>query len=105
MSFSSDSISAGEPDSYRYGGVVLANGTPAQAGSQVFPGFRPSNEVDESRTAVGIYLDLEANLTEKLLGSPYFSTERFNDDAFFGAFRDLVSFIAAECHKTPAAGP
>lgn len=73
------SISAGEPDSYRYGGVVLSNGTPAQAGSQVFPGFRPSNEVDESRTAVGIYLDLEANLTEKLLGSVAVRVEDYSD--------------------------
>ncbi len=35
-------ISAGEPDSYRNGGVLLANGTPTQSGSQVFPGFRPT---------------------------------------------------------------
>jgi iron complex outermembrane receptor protein len=89
------SISAGEPDSYRNGGVLLPLGgsgcttpTPAQvlaggcataSGSQVFPGFRPSNEVDESRTAVGAYVDLEANLTEKLLGSAALRAEDYSD--------------------------
>ncbi len=73
------SIFAGEPDSYRNGGVLLANGTPTQSGSQVFPGFRPSNVVDEDRTAVGAYLDLEANLTEKLLGSVAVRAEDYSD--------------------------
>ncbi len=72
-------IFAGEPDSYRNGGVLLANGTPTQSGAQVFPGFRPSNEVDQDRTAVGAYLDLEANLTEKLLGSVAVRAEDYSD--------------------------
>src|SRR5690606_27039601 len=38
------SITAGEPDSYRYGGVLLPNGMQTQPGAQVFPGFRPQNE-------------------------------------------------------------
>ena len=54
---------AGEPDSYRYGGQVLANGTPAAPGAQVFPGFRPANEIDTHRTAIGAFVDLEANIT------------------------------------------
>ncbi len=59
------SIFAGEPNSYINGGVrLLANGTPTQSGAQVFPGFRPSNAVDEDRNAVGAYLDLEANVTQ-----------------------------------------
>jgi iron complex outermembrane recepter protein len=74
-------INAGEPDSYRNGGVLLPSGTPTQSGAQVFPGFRPSNEVDEDRTAVGAYVDLEANLTEKLLGS---AAVRFEDYSDFG---------------------
>jgi iron complex outermembrane receptor protein len=89
------SISAGEPDSYINGGVLLPLGgsgcatpTPAQilaggcataSGAQVFPGFRPSNEVDEDRTAVGAYIDLEANLTEKLLGSVALRVEDYSD--------------------------
>ena len=74
-------ISAGEPDSYRNGGVLLASGTPTQSGSQVFPGFRPTNEVDEDRNAIGVYIDLEANLTDKLLGS---AAVRYEDYSDFG---------------------
>jgi iron complex outermembrane receptor protein len=72
------SITAGEPDSFRNGGVLL-NGVPTASGSQVFPGFRPANAVDEDRTAVGAYLDLEANLTEKLLGSVAIRAEDYSD--------------------------
>jgi iron complex outermembrane receptor protein len=72
------SITAGEPDSYRNGGVLL-NGQPTQSGAQVFPGFRPSNEVDEDRTAVGAYIDLEANLTERLLASAAVRAEDYSD--------------------------
>src|SRR6185295_2319892 len=39
-------IVAGEPDSYRDGGVRNQAGGPSTPGAQVFPGFRPSNEVD-----------------------------------------------------------
>ncbi|MBD8524171.1 TonB-dependent receptor plug domain-containing protein [Pseudomarimonas arenosa] len=73
------SIFAGEPDSYRQGDALLPNGARPQAGSQVFPGFRPSNEVDEDRNAVGVYLDLEANLSEKLLGSAAIRAEDYSD--------------------------
>lgn len=72
------SIFAGEPDSYRNGGVLL-NGQPTASGAQVFPGFRPSNEVNEDRTAVGVYVDLEANLTENLLGSAALRAEDYSD--------------------------
>ncbi len=72
------SISAGEPDSYRNGGVLLG-GQPTASGAQVFPGFRPSNWVNEDRTAVGAYLDLEANLTDKFLGSAALRVEDYSD--------------------------
>ena len=56
------SIFAGEDSSWQ-------NDDPTKAsGAQVFPGFRPDNEVSEDRTAIGAYVDLEANVTEKLLG-------------------------------------
>ena len=72
-------IFAGEPDSYRNGGVLLPNGQPAVSGAQVFPGFRPSNEVDRKRTAIGAYIDIEARLTEKLLGSVAARIEDYSD--------------------------
>jgi iron complex outermembrane receptor protein len=73
------SIHAGEPDSYRNGGALLPNGQPTQSGAQVFPGFRPDNEVDESREAIGAYIDLEANITEKLLASVAVRGEHYSD--------------------------
>lgn len=72
------SIFAGEPDSYRNGGVQLG-GLPTPSGSQVFAGFRPSNEVDEDRTAVGAYVDLEANVTERFLASAALRAESYSD--------------------------
>lgn len=89
------SITAGEPDSYRNGGARLplgspgctsptaadtaAGGCPTPSGAQVFPGFRPANVVDESRNAVGAYIDLEANLTERLLASAALRVEDYSD--------------------------
>ncbi|MDB5789994.1 MAG: TonB-dependent receptor [Massilia sp.] len=70
---------AGEPDSYRYGGVVLPNGTPAAPGAQVFPGFRPANEIDTHRTAIGAFVDLEANITPQLLASVAVRAEHYSD--------------------------
>jgi iron complex outermembrane receptor protein len=75
------SITAGEPDSWRNGGVLL-NGQPTPSGAQVFPGFRPSNAVSENRNAVGVYVDLEANITDQLLGS---AAVRFEDYSDFGS--------------------
>ncbi|WP_379777152.1 TonB-dependent receptor plug domain-containing protein [Massilia aerilata] len=72
-------LNAGEPDSYRYGGVVLANGTPAAPGAQVFPGFRPANETDAHRNAVGAFVDLEANVTDQLLVSGAVRGEHYSD--------------------------
>jgi iron complex outermembrane receptor protein len=83
------SIHAGEPDSYINGGLILPNGTPATPGSQVFPGFRPANAVDKSRTAVGAYADLESRITEKLLASVALREERYSD---FGT--DLTGKLA-----------
>ncbi|MBK6598009.1 MAG: TonB-dependent receptor [Proteobacteria bacterium] len=72
------SITAGEPDSYRNGGVLLG-GQPTASGAQVFPGFRPANEVDENRTAVGAYIDIEANVTERFLAAAAVRAEDYSD--------------------------
>jgi len=71
-------IFAGEPDSYRNGGVLL-NGAPTPSGAQVFPGFRPENEVDKHRSSVSAYLDLEANVTEQLSLSGAVRGESYSD--------------------------
>ncbi|MDL2354473.1 MAG: TonB-dependent receptor [Pseudomonadota bacterium] len=73
------SLFAGEPDSYRNGGQLLASGLPTASGSQVFPGFRPANASDTSRSAVGIFADVEANLTKEFLGSFAVRGEHYSD--------------------------
>jgi iron complex outermembrane recepter protein len=69
-------IRAGEPDSYRQGPRTGAGITP---GAQGFPGFQPSNVVDEDRTAVGIYADLEMQFSEQFLGSVAVRGEDYSD--------------------------
>ncbi len=71
-------IFAGEPDSYRNGGVLLG-GAPTASGAQVFPGFRPANEVDADRTAIGVFVDFEANITDALLVSAALRGESYSD--------------------------
>lgn len=56
---------AGELASYVNGGALLPGGVPAPSGSQVFPGFRPSDGGNFNRESYAGYLDLEANVTEK----------------------------------------
>ena len=53
---------AGEEGSYIAGPSPDRTGATAPAGAQVFPGFRPSNEVDASRSSYAGYVDLEANV-------------------------------------------
>ncbi len=72
-------IFAGEPDSYRNGGVLLPNGNSTASGAQVFPGFQPANELEEDRTAIGAYLDLEANVTDAFLVSGAVRAESYSD--------------------------
>jgi iron complex outermembrane receptor protein len=72
-------IFAGEPDSYRNGGVLLPGGGVTASGAQVFPGFRPENELDEDRTALGAYLDLEADVTDAFLVSAAVRAESYSD--------------------------
>jgi iron complex outermembrane receptor protein len=54
-------IVAGEPDSYRGGGVPNIAGGIAAIGAQVFPGFRPANAVNESRHSQAGYVDVEGD--------------------------------------------
>jgi iron complex outermembrane receptor protein len=89
-------IFAGEPDSYRFGGRLLPGNVPAAPGAQVFPGFRPENELDESRSAVGAYLDTEASLSERLLGSVAFRAEDYSDFGSNASGKLALRFDATE---------
>ena len=55
-------IIAGEPNSYIDGGFPNQFGLRAAIGAQVFPGFRPANEIDTDRNSVAAYADLEGNV-------------------------------------------
>lgn len=78
-------ITAGEPASYIDGGFPNQFGGRAAAGAQVFPGFRPSNEVDASRNSYAVYVDLEGDVLAKLrLGL----AGRFEDYDDFGSTSD-----------------
>lgn len=48
-------------------------------GSQGFPGYSPANEVDRSRSNIGLYADAEFDITEKFLLSAAARFENFSD--------------------------
>ncbi len=58
-------IVAGDFQSYA-GGPFAPAPLFAPAGAQVFPGFRPANEVDASRNSKAAYLELETDLSDAL---------------------------------------
>ena len=64
-------IVAGELASYGYPAAGTVTGIPAGVtaapGAQGFGGFSPANATEQSRRNVSIYLDLEAQVTDKLL--------------------------------------
>jgi iron complex outermembrane receptor protein len=57
-------IVAGEPQSY-VNGPFSAAPFNAAGGSQVFPGFRPNNQVDASRHSMAAYAELDADLSDQ----------------------------------------
>jgi iron complex outermembrane recepter protein len=76
-------IIAGEPDSYRDGGVKVLDGPNVGAqptpGAQVFPGFQPGDAGDHTRTNYAAYVDLESNPIQKLLIGLAGRTEHYSD--------------------------
>lgn len=70
---------AGEPDSYRFGGEKLANGSPTAPGAQVFPGFTPANASNNNRNAIGAYIDLETNFNKDWQASAALRAEHYSD--------------------------
>ena len=79
-------IQAGEPDSYRDGGVRIADGPNsgnlAAPGAQVFPGFRPSDATSKARQNWAYYIDMENDLAENFTGT---LAARFEDYTDFGS--------------------
>jgi len=82
-------LERGDENSYREGGVPILDGPnagqPAPPFAQVFPGFRPVDEADKSRTNVGGYVELESNLLPQLLLALAGRAENYSD---FGSTLD-----------------
>ncbi|CAN5528254.1 TonB-dependent receptor [soil metagenome] len=88
-------IIAGEPNSYLDAGHPNQFGGRAVPGAQVFPGFRPSNEVDTGRNSVATYADLEANVHRLLRLGAAGRYEHFTD---FGNTADGKLTVRVEPH-------
>lgn len=88
-------IEAGQAESWNRG--PLGGNTALAGGAQGFVGFQPSNEVDEDRTAVGVYLDVEAPVTDKFTVA---GAVRFEDYSDFG--NSTTGKLSARYDFTPA---
>ncbi|HSG08586.1 MAG TPA: TonB-dependent receptor [Longimicrobiales bacterium] len=84
-------IFAGEEGSYRNYGIVqqVVDGAVVPVdvlgrpgGSQGFPGFQPANELNETRTNLGLYLDTEVDVSPKATLS---GAVRYEDYSDFGS--------------------
>jgi iron complex outermembrane receptor protein len=76
-------IGAGEPDSYRNGGVLVldgpAAGTVPTIGSQGFAGIQPRDEVDVDRHSVSLYAEAGVHVAEPFLITAAVRYEDFSD--------------------------
>ncbi|MBE8713101.1 TonB-dependent receptor [Sphingobacterium hungaricum] len=59
--------------------LFAANGSPYASGAQAFGGFRPDNEVNESRSSVAAYTDIEVNFTPRWLLTGALRFENYSD--------------------------
>jgi iron complex outermembrane recepter protein len=89
-------IYAGEEASYRNYGVIdtVINGTlrpydvlGLAAGSQGFPGFQPSNELNAYRTNLAAYFDVEADVVKGWTVAAAVRGERYSDFGNIGIYK------------------
>jgi iron complex outermembrane recepter protein len=79
-------ITPGDEVSYEYGRtnnrniiILDQNGAIAQPGTQGFPGWSPTEAVDESRDSTALYADLESQLTTRFLAGVAVRWEDYSD--------------------------
>ncbi len=81
-------IEAGQFESYSLGnggdrpGIdfdTTSSGSPKNPGSQVFPGFQPSNEVDRYRSSIGMYAEVESDVSDRFMVSAAGRFENYSD--------------------------
>jgi iron complex outermembrane receptor protein len=99
-------IEAGEPVSYQYGRtnnpairILDQNGQPAASGMQGFPGYTPSNAVDEGRHNIAFYIDLERRFSAQFSAGAALRTEKYSD---FGT--TTTGKLSARFDPTPTVG-
>ncbi|PHR56837.1 MAG: ligand-gated channel protein [Robiginitomaculum sp.] len=94
-------LEAGEPASYANGGFIntdtiyvptLFGPTSGSAGAQVFRGFSPSNQVDETRTSYAAYAEVSADLTDRINAQAAARYENY--DGFGGTLTWKVAGLA-----------
>jgi iron complex outermembrane recepter protein len=77
------SIDAGDPASWIAGSVPILDGpsagSPAPAGAQGFPGYRPDDAGTLTRSVLGVYAGLENQLTEKFQWGATARAEHYSD--------------------------
>jgi iron complex outermembrane receptor protein len=67
-------------------------GSSRPGGIQVFPGFKPENEVDAFRNSVAGYVDVEADFSDSFRATGAVRYENFSD--FGGTINGKISFLA-----------
>ena len=77
-------INAGEEASWIKGAdtsifIIKGDSTSRATGAQVFPGFQPQNELNKNRTNTAAYIDIEAEITSKLLFGTAARYELYSD--------------------------
>lgn len=79
-------LEKGSPGSYEVGPLALASRpgeTPVRTakapGSSGRPGIAPDDETDETRRNVGVYVDVESDITERLLVTSALRYENYSD--------------------------
>lgn len=93
-------IIAGEEASFKDGGNTFINEAGDEVnrnvGAQVFPGFRPENELSRFRTNSSGYIDVEAKLTEEWLAALSARIENYNDFKSEITWRSALRYLFNE---------
>jgi iron complex outermembrane receptor protein len=99
-------ITAGQPESYELGPELNAAGEPKSPGSQVFPGFRPSDASNNSRLSEAVYAGVESQptaLTNLDVGARF---EHYSDfgDTLTGKIAGRIAVLRANDNEIAVRG-
>ncbi|MEO5569529.1 MAG: TonB-dependent receptor [Bacteroidia bacterium] len=91
---------AGEEASYANYDVTGNQAT----GSQGFPGYQPSDEVNANRSTVGGYIDAELDVTKKFLITGAVRAENYSDFGFTSNYKMSARYKVADNFSLRASG-